>query len=77
MSLKQKKIKFRPRIKLTRNIYINKFIFLDFSMERWGGGGALRIVVVVTKKDQTVKLVDKGYFNELFFNNFKQVLSTV
>ena len=41
-SLKQKKIKFRPRIKLNHN----------FSMERWGegGGGGGEVNVVVTKK---------------------------
>ena len=41
MSLKQKKIKFRPRIKLNHN----------FSMERWGEGvGWGEINVVVTEK---------------------------
>ena len=42
MSLKQKNIKFRPRIKLDHN----------FSMERWGkgGGGWGENNVVVTKK---------------------------
>ena len=39
MSLKQKKIKFRPRIKLDHN----------FSMERWGGGG-IRIMLLSLKK---------------------------
>ena len=44
-------------------------------MERgWGGGGALvKIVVVVTI--QIKQLIDKGYFNDLFFNNFKQFLT--
>ena len=37
-------------------------------MERGGGGG--RIVVVVTKKIK--QYIGKGYFNEPFFNNFKQ-----
>ena len=59
MSLKQKKIKFRPRI--TK----------DFSMERGGGGG--RIVVVVVRKNNK-QLIDKGYFNEIFYNNVKQFL---
>ena len=43
MSLKQKKIKFRPRIKLNHN----------FSMERWGGGGGgggVRIMLLSQKK---------------------------
>ena len=40
MSLKQKKIKFRPRINLDHN----------FSMERWGGGGGGENKVVATKK---------------------------
>ena len=42
---KQKKIKFRPRIKLSHNIYINLYVWI--SVWREVGG---RIVVVVTKK---------------------------
>ena len=45
MSLKQKKIKFRPRIKWSHNIYIN----LYFWMSVWRGGVRI-VVVVVTKK---------------------------
>ena len=48
MSLKQKKRKFRPRIKLNHN----------FSMERWGGGGGGwgENNVVVTKKKENFDL---------------------
>ena len=65
MSLKQKKITFRPRIKLTHNIYINKFIFLDFSVESWGGG--VENSCCCHKKDQTVKLGDKVDISMNFF----------
>ena len=44
---KQKKIKFRPRIKLSHNIYINLYVWISVWREVGGGG---RIVVVVTKK---------------------------
>ena len=46
MSLKQKKIKFRPRITLIQNI-ISIYIF-GFQYGEEGGG--VRIVLVVTKK---------------------------
>ena len=47
MSLKQKKIKFRPRIKLDHN----------FSMERWGWG---ENNVVVTKKKRILICFDSA-----------------
>ena len=52
MSLEQKKIKFRPRIKLNHN----------FSMERWGegggdGGGGENNVVVTKKKKKNFDLL--------------------
>ena len=66
MSLKQKKIKFRPRITKDKiePQHIFQFILLDFSMERGLGGGGRIVVVVVTKRIK--QLIDKGYFNELF-----------
>ena len=51
MSLKQKKIKFRPRIKLNHN----------FSMERLGAGGLWgENNVVVTKKKRTLICFDSA-----------------
>ena len=67
MSLKQKEIKFRPRIKLSHNIYINLYFWISV----WG----VRIVVVVRKKIK--QLIDKGYFKLMNFfkitlNNFSK-----
>ena len=57
-----KEIKFRPRIKLSHNIYINLYFWI--SVWRGGGGGeGGRIVVVATKEIKQFKqLIRKGYF---------------
>ena len=56
MSLKQKKIKFRPRITKDKieAQHIFQFILLDFSMERGLGGGGENSCCCCHKKDQTV-----------------------
>ena len=43
-----------------------------FGFQYGEGGAGVRIVVVVTKKIK--QYIDKGYFNEFFFNIFKQFL---
>ena len=53
MSLKQKKIKFRPRIKLIQNI-ISIYIF-GFQYGEEGGGGGGENIYCCNKKDKTVK----------------------